>query len=119
MSWIFQWPKHPRRAMILPTAMILGTLLISVLGLLTIQGVQRVQTWHELHREQHFQAAFLIAKHAVADGSVRGRVIFGPNQSATWELNKSASGLLDDQRRILVRLVPTGEEKSKPIATIF
>lgn len=112
MKRISQLLARRRRGVILPTALVLAALLLSLLALTVAQGTNRVQAWHELILNQQFQGAFLIAKQEVEAGRPNGRVRFNDWQSATWTVEPK-------NNQIVVTLHPSNHEQSKSPTTIY
>lgn len=99
-----------RRGMILPTALVLTTLLFSLLAMTVSQGANRVQAWHELIANQEFDGSFLIAKQLIHQGKQQGQINLGYGRLAEWEYT---------QHKVFVTLRPSGFTQNRSLDKIY
>ncbi|QEU46928.1 hypothetical protein [Schleiferilactobacillus harbinensis] len=105
-----------RQAMILPTALVLTALLLSLFAMTVSQGLNRAQAWHELIQKQQLESAFLIAKRNVANGVYDGMISFGRGQRAEWFWRHDQP---EKQRQITVTLYPSGVKQHHTLDKIY
>lgn len=110
MKLICRLLGRSRRGMILPTALVLTTLLFSLLAMTVSQGANRVQAWHELIANQEFDDSFLIAKELIGQGKQQGQIELGRGRYAEWHYK---------ERKVYVTLMPSKFKQNRSLDKIY